>query len=111
MPLYQNFEQADSSSAHIYPIVELNAGGIVHLIQFEPHSLISMHRTIGSQLFLVIDGHGWVRVNDQDSVDVSQGDMVYWEPFEWHESGTDEGIAVIVIESQFPEPFTLPPGS
>lgn len=97
----------DSSGAFIYPIVELNVGTVIHQIQFGPHSTIGEHQAVGSQIFFIIEGHGWVRGDEPEPVYVSRGDMVYWEAGEWHESGTDDGMIVIVIESQIPNPYVF----
>jgi len=103
----REIKEFDSSGAFIYPIVELNADTVIHQIQFDPHSIIGGHQAVGSQLFFVVEGHGWVRGDEPEPVDISRGDMVYWEAGEWHESGTDEGMTVIVIESQTPNPYVF----
>ena len=99
-----------SRGALITPLVKLNADALVHRIRFDPHSLIGMHQAVGSQLFIVSEGSGWVRTNDEGKVYVSGGDMVYWMHGEWHESGTEQGMTVIIIEGQNPgqDVFSLP---
>ena len=36
----REIKEFDSSGAFIYPIVELNAGTVIHQIQFDPHSYV-----------------------------------------------------------------------
>jgi quercetin dioxygenase-like cupin family protein len=58
-----------------------------------------MHPATMPQLFLVIEGAGWVRVEGDEKVSVSKGTAVFWEAGEQHESGTETGMVAIVIES------------
>lgn len=74
--------------------LHLGAGGIV-----------GYHQATVRQLFLVVAGTGWVRGADEIRQPIAAGQAVYWAPGEGHESGSQDGMAAIVIESA-----TLDPG-
>ena len=69
-------------------LVELAAGGV-----------IGAHPAASRQLFVVLRGQGWVRT-ETERADLGPGEAVLWEPGEWHESGTDEGMSVLVVEGE-----------
>ena len=74
--------------------MHIGAGGIV-----------GYHQATVRQLFLVVAGMGWVRGADETRQPIVAGQAAYWGPGEWHESGSQDGMTAIVIESA-----TLDPG-
>jgi hypothetical protein len=42
---------------------------------------------------------GWVAGDDGEREAITSGDAVLWEPGEEHESGSDEGLTALVVES------------
>jgi gentisate 1,2-dioxygenase len=60
--------------------------------------MVGYHQTVKNQLFAVVQGTGWVRGQDKERVPITAGQAAFWEAGEWHESGTDEGMTVIVME-------------
>jgi len=50
------------------------------------------------QLFLVVQGEGWVRGESPETRSITTGYAAFWEKDEWHESGTESGMTAIVIE-------------
>lgn len=64
-----------------------------------------------NQLFLVVQGAGWVRSGDGERVPVNAGQAAFWRAREWHESGSDEGMTVIVIEGDGIDLTGLPQSS
>lgn len=55
---------------------------------------IGGHPAASTQLFLVLSGHVTVRT-ETETVELSPGEAVLWEPGEWHES-TGTGLVLIV---------------
>jgi gentisate 1,2-dioxygenase len=47
----------------------------------------------------VVEGEGWFRERDGERTPVRAGEAIFWSEGEWHETGTDRGLVVIVIES------------
>jgi quercetin dioxygenase-like cupin family protein len=69
--------------------------------------IIGYHQAVVPQLLLVVQGEGHVRGEKNVYFKVQQGDAVFWDKDEWHETKTDTGLTVIVIESEEldPAPF------
>jgi hypothetical protein len=58
---------------------------------------------------MVVQGEGWVRGESPDRSSIASGRAAFWERSEWHESGTDKGMTVVVIESDTLDPTTFMP--
>ncbi|MEX2105242.1 MAG: cupin [Bacilli bacterium] len=69
--------------------------------------VVGYHQAKMSQLFLVAQGEGWVRTDESDRMTIKAGEAAHWTEGEWHESGSDEGMVVIVIESPSLNPSTF----
>jgi quercetin dioxygenase-like cupin family protein len=80
--------------------------GCMHI---DAQGVVGYHQAVTPQLFMVVQGKGWVRGEDENRVTVEAGDAVFWEKGEWHESGTDTGMMVIVIESPQLDPGSFMP--
>jgi quercetin dioxygenase-like cupin family protein len=70
-------------------VIEIGAGGN-----------LGRHPATVAQLFVVVSGSGWVSGADGERVAVSVGEAALWEAGEEHESGTDEGMTALVVESE-----------
>jgi gentisate 1,2-dioxygenase len=68
----------------------------IAIIYLPPGGGLYRHRESKSQLFCVLDGHGWVTGADGTRHDIKRGEAVLWTEEE-HESGTDEGMTVLVV--------------
>ena len=51
-------------------------------------------------MFAVVRGTGWVSGGDGQREQISAGEAVLWEPGEQHESRSDEGMTVLVLEAE-----------
>jgi quercetin dioxygenase-like cupin family protein len=78
----------------------LAGGAHVVVIEIEPGGVVGRHPAAGAQLFAVVDGSGWVSGGDGEPEQIVAGEAVAWEPGEEHESGSDEGMTVLVVESE-----------
>jgi quercetin dioxygenase-like cupin family protein len=61
-------------------------------------------------VFAVVEGEGWVRGADGERAEVRAGDVVVWETGEDHDSGTESGMLVCIVQTS-PDPgarFTDP---
>ena len=72
--------------AHVV-VIEIGAGGRV-----------GRHPAAARQLFAVVHGTGWVAGADGERQPIATGEAVIWEPDEEHESGSDDGMTVLVVE-------------
>jgi quercetin dioxygenase-like cupin family protein len=72
--------------------------------------VVGRHQATTPQLFLVVEGAGWVRGDGPDGLDgarrhpITPGQAAFWEAGEWHESGSDFGMTAIVLEGDGIEP-------
>ena len=65
------------------------------------NGFIPRHPATGPQLFVVVEGNGWVSGDDKVKVPVQAGVAAFWGPGESHESGADAGgMRAIVVECQ-----------
>lgn len=76
---------------------------------FDPDGLIGFHPTVDDQLFLVVQGEGWVRGEEAERTAITAGQAAFWTAGDWHESGSDEGMTVIIIEGEGLQPKDFMP--
>jgi quercetin dioxygenase-like cupin family protein len=72
----------------------------VVVIEVGPGGVVARHPAVVSQLFVVIRGSGWVSGFDGQREPIEAGGAVLWEPGEEHESGSEGGMAVVVVEAE-----------
>jgi hypothetical protein len=69
-------------------VIRIGAGG-----------LVGRHPSGCQQLFLVVEGAGWVSGGNGRREPIAAGEAVAWEEGEEHESGSDEGMTALVVEA------------
>lgn len=94
----RDIQAFDSKNVGITPIIRKEGFTSAGCMHFDAGSVLGMHEAVGPQLFLVVDGEGWVRVEGEDKVPVSKGTACFWTAGENHESGSETGMAAIIIE-------------
>ncbi len=103
-------DQYKSSSFIISNVVHLPEEAFVHCAYLGTNGLIGYHQATIPQLFLVVQGEGWVRGKSPDRTPIQAGQAAYWEKGEWHEAGTAEiGMTAIIIEGANLDPSKLMP--
>lgn len=70
----------------------------VHCLYFEPGGSIGEHPTGFGQLFLVMNGSGWVAGADGARVNVSAGQGAFFERGESHSKGSESGMTVLMVQ-------------
>jgi hypothetical protein len=73
-----------------------------HFAWCRPNSLLGKHSANLWQLYVVVDGSGWVAEGDGRRVSMASGEAVLWSPGEIHESGSDHGMLVVIVQSGTP---------
>ncbi|GAA3183903.1 hypothetical protein GCM10020255_079360 [Rhodococcus baikonurensis] len=73
-----------------------------HFAWCRPNSLLGKHSANLWQLYVVVDGSGWVAEGDGRQVSMATGEAVVWSPGEIHESGSDDGMLVVIVQSGTP---------
>lgn len=100
-----------SSGFIISRIIHLFGESVLHCAYLKTQGVIGYHQATAPQLFLIVDGEGWVRGKTPESrCSIKAGQAVFWEKGEWHESGTETGVMAIIIEGEDLDPTnTMPP--
>jgi hypothetical protein len=78
----------------------LSAEAHVVVIRVEAGGVVGRHPAGLAQLFVVVRGAGWVSGGDGEREPIKAGAAVLWESGEEHESGSDEGMTVLVVEAE-----------
>lgn len=96
----------DSRAAHITHLARSDSRTSLVCIQIAAGGSVGHHETLGEQLFIVVSGSGWVRGESAQRYAIHTGQAAYWREGEWHESGSESGMTVMIIES---DRLQLPP--
>ncbi|MET3290056.1 UNVERIFIED_CONTAM: quercetin dioxygenase-like cupin family protein [Brevibacillus sp. OAP136] len=94
----RTIEMYGSKQVGISPIIRVEGRAQIGCLHFAENSLVGFHPAVGKQLFLVVQGEGWVRAGGTEVIRLRAGEAAFWEDGEGHESGSDSGMTVIVIE-------------
>ncbi len=65
------------------------------MLRYGPGGIVGGHSAVGDQLFVVVQGEGWVRTEASEPERIAAGEAAVWNAGEWHESGTDTGMTAI----------------
>ena len=99
----------NSSGFILSRVVQLFDEAVVSCAYLSTGGVIGYHQATLPQLFLVVRGEGWVRAGTSDKTSIKAGQAAFWEKGEWHESGTETGMTVIIIEGINFDPAKLMP--
>ena len=74
-------------------------GASLARFRLEPDGLLGVHEAAQHQLFLVVDGDGFVTSGDDGPVEVVQGRMIFWARGEFHGlKAGPQGLVGYVLE-------------
>ena len=93
-----------STSVFVSSFVDIDRSASIHWMHFDPRGLIGRHSLTSPQIFLIVEGEGWVKSDNPEPIPVMKGDGVFWETGDWQEAGSDSGMTVILMESKLPDP-------
>lgn len=105
----KSIDRYNSSGFMISRVVHLFDESVINCAYLIPGGVIGYHQAVLPQLFLVVQGEGWVRSKTSDKTLLKSGQAAYWEREEWHESGSETGMTVIIIEGVNFDPAKLMP--
>jgi hypothetical protein len=89
-----------SVGAHRLGGVRFSGGGGWNVLELDAGGHLGRHPTLLAQLFVVVDGSGWVAGADGVRVAIGSGEAALWDPGEEHESGSEGGVRVVVLEGR-----------
>lgn len=102
-------EQFGSVKAIISKILHLEDEAVISSAYIKPQGKIGYHQAATPHLFLVVQGQGWARGESEDRIAVQEGQAIFWEQDEWHESGSEIGMIAVIIEGVHFDPAKLMP--
>ena len=105
----KEIEQFGSVKAIISKVVNLESEAVVNVAYIRPMERIISQQAAASQLFMLVEGEGWVRSESDEIFPVQEGQAMYWEKDEWHESGSENGMTAVIIEGVNFDPAKLMP--
>ncbi len=88
-----------SKGAHWTAVGQSSEQAHVGVVRLEPSGGLGLHAGSMDQLFMVVEGEGWVSGADGKRIDIGTGDAVFWPAGEQHQSGTDSGMSVVIVQS------------
>ena len=95
-------ERFESHAASNTRIADMRAGSTVGVIHLGPNGRLGRHPATVPQLVVVISGTGYARGDDATALKVTVGNAVVWTQGEEHETWTEEGIVLLIIETDDP---------
>jgi quercetin dioxygenase-like cupin family protein len=95
----RRIEQFGSTNVILSSIARVAAEAQVSCMYISPGGTVGYHPAATPQLFLVVQGEGWVRGESTEQVPIHTGEAAFWEAGEGHASGGAFGMTAIVIES------------
>ena len=72
----------------------------IGFIEIEKGGVLGYHDAPVPQLFILVQGEGWIEGEDKNRIMLKSGEGVFWKKGEGHSSGSDTGLTAIVIQSE-----------
>lgn len=96
-----------SRGAFLTPMADFQDCHMVRL-QLDAGGHLGRHEAAGPQVMVVLRGEGEVSGQKRNAVAVRPGAVVVWESGEKHETRTQSGMDVLIVEGWKPTPSTRP---
>lgn len=93
-----------SAAASSLALADGSGEAHVYCVRFGPGGRIGEHPTGFGQLFLVVEGRGWVQGGDGARVELAAGQGAWLARGELHAKGSDQGMTAIMIQVRDLEP-------
>lgn len=100
-PDFGEIDEHGSRGVLLTELTRLSSAGEfrVHVAELGVPGLLGRHPGRLWQLFSVVRGQGWVSGADGVRHPIGAGQSVLWQPGESHESGTEDGMLVVMVQS------------
>ncbi|MFD4023221.1 cupin domain-containing protein [Streptomyces sp. NPDC058576] len=79
----------------------------MNIMDIAPGGRLGRHVAPVPQVLIVTDGQGWTSGTDGEPKALAQGQAACWAAGEEHETWTDTGMTVLIIEAQLPPQDSL----
>ncbi len=95
----QPVDRYESRAAAFAPIALAQGDGHLGCMYLGPGGGLGRHQAARAQLFCVLSGEGMVSGADGVTRSIGAGQAALWERGEEHESSTDRGMVVMILEA------------
>ncbi len=89
----------DSGALKLSAIVRTEGETRIAALHLGPGGAVARHPAAVRQLFLVVEGSGWVSGREEVEEPIAAGEGVFWNAEEEHGASTETGLRAIVIEA------------
>lgn len=89
-----------SEGAEHAPLARALGESVLGLIRIDPNGRVGRHPAKICQLAYIVAGSGMVSGDDHAKLEVEAGDAVLWSPGEQHETTSDHGMILLIIEAE-----------
>jgi quercetin dioxygenase-like cupin family protein len=96
----QEIGNYNSVSAFYSKLMKTETPTNIGFINIEQGGVVGYHKAPVPQLFLVVEGEGWVEGEDKKRITIKRGQGVYWNKGEGHISGSEKGLTALVLQSE-----------
>lgn len=96
--------QFNSHNASIVSLARADGAYRVDCMHIAPEGTVGYHQAAMAQLFMVVQGSGWVCGTDQVHHPIAAQQAAFWQSGEWHAAGSATGMVAIVVESEQLDP-------
>src|SRR5262245_9938620 len=97
-PKLETISTYESHGASATRLADGHGDAHAYLLQFEAGGAIGRHEAGYGQLFIVLDGEGWVSGYDGLRQEISSGDVVLFDRGEDHAKGSDTGMTAVMLQ-------------
>jgi quercetin dioxygenase-like cupin family protein len=93
-------QKYNSNLATYLKFLQTNEVANIGCMYIDPQGMLGHHEAPIAQLFVVVQGEGWVTGEDKKRINIKVGEAAFWEKGEWHTSGSNNGMTAILIQSE-----------
>lgn len=106
MKIYR-FDKEVGKQIHVFQsnftmskVVQSNGELHVGCMHLPANGVVGYHEAVTDQLFVVVQGEGYVCGEDKVKVLIQSGEAAFWQKGEKHETNTEAGMMAIVLEGE-----------
>lgn len=89
-----------SISAFYSKVIKTEEQTNIGFIEIKEGGIVGYHEAPVPQLFIVIQGEGWIEGEDKGRIALKCGEGVFWGKGEGHTSGSETGLTALVLQSE-----------
>jgi len=72
----------------------------ITFMELKSNGVIGLHQAVSDQIFIVLEGRGIISDKLNQQVEITNGDCIFWQKGEWHQTTSIQGLQAIIIEGK-----------